>query len=223
MTTGIRELTFLLAAPERRLLRAIAARLPRWVTSDHLTALGVLAAVAVGAAYALTSFDVRWLWAASAGLVVNWVGDSLDGTLARVRHTERPRYGYYLDHLVDAFSTAVVGLGIGLSPFVRVEVALLLVVAYLALSINVYLETAVFGVFRLGYGRIGPTEARMILIVLNTLLLASAALGGGGLARAAALSNAVSLVLVAAMGVTLLARFIGNLHHLARLEPLNRP
>ncbi len=223
MTTGIRELTFLLAAPERRLLRSIAARLPRWVNSDHLTALGVLAAVAVGAAYALTFYDVRWLWAASAGLAVNWFGDSLDGTLARVRHTERPRYGYYLDHLVDAFSTAVVGLGIGLSPFVRIEVALLLVVAYLALSINVYLETAVFGVFRLGYGRIGPTEARMILIVLNTLLLVSATLGRAALAQAAALSNAVTLALVAAMGVTLLARFIGNMHHLARLEPLNRP
>ncbi len=220
MATGTRELTFLLADPERRLLRAVAARLPRWVTSDHLTLLGVLGAVAVGLAYALTSYDVRWLWAASAALVVNWFGDSLDGTLARVRGAERPRYGYYLDHLVDAFSTAVVGLGIGLSPFVRIEVALLLVVAYLALSINVYLETAVFGVFRLSYGRIGPTEARAILIALNTLLLLSATAGGSAFAQAAALSNAVSLVLALAMGVMLVARFVTNLQHLARLEPL---
>lgn len=222
MATGTRELTFLLAQPERRLLRAVAARLPRWATSDHLTLLGVLGAVATGAAYALTAYDVRWLWAASGALVLNWFGDSLDGTLARVRHAERPRYGYYLDHLVDAFSTAAVGVGIGLSPFVELEVALLLVVAYLALSINVYLETAVFGVFRLGYGRIGPTEARILLIVLNTLLLVSAT-QGGGLTQAVALSNAVFLLLVGAMGVTLLARFIGNLHHLARLEPLKRP
>ena len=222
MATGTRELTFLLAQPERRLLRAIAAGLPRWATSDRLTLLGVLGAVATGAAYALTAFDARWLWAASGALALNWFGDSLDGTLARVRHTERPRYGYYLDHLVDAFSTAVVGVGIGLSPFVELEVALLLVVAYLALTINVYLETAVFGVFRLAYGRIGPTEARIALIVLNTLLLVSAT-QGGGTTQAVGLSNAVFLVLVGAMGVTLVARFIGNLNHLARLEPLERP
>jgi phosphatidylglycerophosphate synthase len=219
MATGTRELTFLLAEPEKRLLRAVAARLPRWITSDHLTLLGVLASVAVGAGYALTSHDVRWLWLASLGLVVNWFGDSLDGTLARVRQAERPRYGYYLDHLVDAFSTAVIGVGIGLSPFVRIEVALLLVVAYLALSINVYLETAVFGVFKLSYGRIGPTEARLILIGLNLLLWLSAALGQGALARVAALSNTVSLLLALAMGGMLLARFITNLNHLSRMEP----
>lgn len=223
MATGTRELSFLLARPEKRLLQAVAARLPRWITSDHLTLLGVLGSVAVGAGYALTSYDIRWLWLASGALMVNWLGDSLDGTLARVRRVERPRYGYYLDHLVDAFSTAVVGVGIGLSPFVRLEVALLLVVAYLALSINVYLETAVFGVFRLSYGRIGPTEARLILIALNLLLLLSSTIGGSALAQAAALSNTVSLLLAAAMGGMLLARFITNLNHLARLEPLRRP
>lgn len=223
MATGTRELTFLLAEPERRLLRGLAARLPRWINSDHLTMLGVLGSVAVGAGYALTTYDVRWLWLASAALVVNWLGDSLDGTLARVRQLERPRYGYYLDHLVDAFSTTVIGLGIGLSPFVRIEVALLLVVAYLALSINVYLESAVFGVFKLSYGRIGPTEARLILIALNTLLVLSATLGGSALAQAAALSNAVSLLLALAMGGMLVARFVTNLNHLARLEPLHRP
>ena len=99
-----RELTFLLAEPERRLLRGIATRLPRWVTSDGLTALGVVGALGTGAAYALSTLSVAWLWAASAMLVVQWFGDSLDGTLARVRRAERPRYGYYLDHIVDAFS-----------------------------------------------------------------------------------------------------------------------
>ena len=221
MATGTRDLTFLLADPERRLLRGIAARLPRWITSNHLTLVGVLGAVAAGTAYGLSALDVRWLWAASGALVVNWFGDSLDGTLARVRRTERPRYGYYLDHLVDAFATAVVGVGIGLSPFVELEVALLLVVAYLALSINVYLETAVFGVFRLGYGRIGPTEARIMLIVLNTFAWMSWVWSGASPGMVA-LSNAAVLLLAGAMGVTLLARFIGNLSHLARLEPLQR-
>jgi phosphatidylglycerophosphate synthase len=223
MATGTRELTFVLAEPERRLLRTIAARLPRWTTSNHLTLLGVLAAAGTAVAYALTTLDVRWLWAASAALALNWFGDSLDGTLARVRHRERPRYGYYLDHLVDAFSTAAVGVGIGLSPFVELEVALMLVVAYLALSINVYLETAVFGVFRLSYGRIGPTEARIILIVLNTLAWLASVQGGTAPVKTAALSNAALLLLAGAMGITLLARFIGNLSHLARLEPRERP
>src|SRR5207248_8402921 len=146
-----RELTFLLAEPERRLLRAIATRLPRWVTSDGLTALGVLGALGTGAAYALSTLSVAWLWAASAMLVVQWLGDSLDGTLARVRRAERPRYGYYLDHVVDAFSTAVIGVGVALSPYVSPCVALGLVIVYLGLSINVYLESNVFGVFRLAY------------------------------------------------------------------------
>src|SRR5205814_940610 len=103
--------------------------LPRWVTSDGLTALGVAGALGTGAAYALSTLSVAWLWAASALLVVQWFGDSLDGTLARVRRAERPRYGYYLDHIVDAFSTAAIGgfvrvagrIGRNLSALARLE------------------------------------------------------------------------------------------------------
>ncbi len=168
-----RELTFLLAEPERRLLRAIAARLPPWMTSDGLTVLGMVGALGTGVAYALATLSAAWLWAASALLVVNWLGDSLDGTLARVRRAERPRYGYYLDHVVDAFSTAAIGAGIGLSPYVNLGVALAGVVAYLILSINIYLESQAFGVFRLGYSRIGPTEARIVLIAANVALASS--------------------------------------------------
>src|SRR6266849_7723401 len=182
-----RELTFFLAGPERRLLRAIAARLPSMVRSDHLTVLGVLGATGAGVAYSLSTFSATWLWAASAMLVVNWLGDSLDGTLARVRCHERPHYGYYLDHVVDAYSTVAVGVGIGLSPYVHLGVVLGTVVLYLVLSINIYLESTVFGAFRLGYGRFGPTEARLILIGSNAALaLGGAAVGGG--AGAAALS-----------------------------------
>ena len=93
--------------------------------------------------------------------MVHWLGDSLDGTLARVRKSERPRYGYYLDHLVDAFATAAIGIGLGLSPYMLLAVGLVIVIAYLILSINTYLETHAFGVFTLGYGRLGPTEARL--------------------------------------------------------------
>ena len=170
METAKREMTFLLAEPERRVLRAMAARLPLSIRSNHLTALGVAAALGTGVGYALSGFNAAWLWLASAMLVVNWFGDSMDGTVARVRKAERPKYGYYIDHVVDAFNAAVIGIGIGLSPFVRLDLALILIVVFLTLSINVYLESSVFGVFKIAYARIGTTEARIILILANTLL-----------------------------------------------------
>ena len=215
-----RELTFLLAGPERRLLRTIARRLPRAITSDYLTALGVLAATAAGVAYALSARHAGWLWVATAALIANWFGDSLDGTLARVRHTERPRYGYYLDHLVDTYSTAAIGIGLGLSPYFSLGLALGVVVAYLALSINVYLESAVFGSFRLGYGRLGPTEVRLILIVVNAaLFLLHPVLSGAALPMRLVTDG---LLAAAALGMLalLVIRCARNLRALARLEPL---
>jgi phosphatidylglycerophosphate synthase len=212
-----RELTFLLAEPERRVLVAIARRLPSSLTSDHLTLLGVVGALGAGAAYALSALDSAWLWAASALLAVNWLGDSLDGTLARVRRVERPRYGYYLDHMVDAFATAAIGAGIGLSPYVSLSVALTGVLAYLVLSINVYLESAVFGVFRLGYGRMGPTEARMVLVLANVLLVIA-----GPAPAVLTIANWIGVALSLGMGGTVAVRIARNLAALARLEPLSR-
>ena len=207
-------MTFLLAAPERRLLQAIAARLPRWVTSDALTILGMVGALGTGAAYALSTLGPAWLWAASALLVVQWFGDSLDGTLARVRRAERPRYGYYLDHIIDAFSTTVIGVGIGLSPYVDLGVALAGVLAYLILSINIYLESQAFGVFRLGYSRIGPTEARVILAVANVALALS-----GPSAALVPVATGAAAALVIGMLVMGGVRIGRNLSELARLEP----
>ena len=217
-----RELTFLLAEPERRLLRRIAVRLPAWVTSDQLTALGVLAATGAGVAYALSGLHAGWLWVASAMLVLNWFGDSLDGTLARVRFAERPRYGYYLDHIVDAFATAAIGIGLGLSPFVSLGVALGLVVVYLALSINVYLESAVFGAFRLGYGRLGPTEVRLILIAVNAGLALHGYIPGLGVLPIRLVADALFAAAALAMLAMLAARFVRNLRNLAQLEPAKR-
>lgn len=214
-----RELTFLLAGPERRLLRWIAARLPRRITPDQLTALGVLAATATGVAYALSSAHPEWLWVTSAALVLNWLGDSLDGTLARVRHTERPRYGYYLDHAVDAYATAVIGIGLGFSPYVSLGVALGLVVVYLGLSINVYLESTVFGAFRLGYGRLGPTEVRLILIAVNTGLALHRHVPGLAGVPIRLVADGLCVALALAMLGMLVSRFARNLRDLARLEP----
>jgi phosphatidylglycerophosphate synthase len=188
---------------------------------DHMTALGVVAAFGIAAAYVLSNGDRAWLWAASALLVVHWLGDSLDGTLARVRRSERPTYGYYLDHLVDAVATAVIGLGLGLSPYLLLGTGLLIVVAYLVLSINTYLETNALGVFSLGYGRLGPTEARLALIVVNAVLALDLApavtLAGLGVT----LLDAVGLVLVAMMLGGLAVRAARNLRELARREPVH--
>lgn len=212
MDDATREMTFWLAGPERRALRWLAARVPTRIRPNHLTAVGVLGAVGTGLGYALSGWHRAWLGLAIGMLALNWFGDSLDGTLARFRRIERPRYGYYLDHVIDAFNTVVVGLGIGLSPYLHVEIALLLVVVYLTLSINVYLESSVFGVFRIAYGRLGPTEAR-ILLAGGTLALA---LGAPGLAT---LANVVGGGLVALMSGLFAFRVGHNLHRLARLEP----
>jgi phosphatidylglycerophosphate synthase len=206
-----RDKRFLLARPEARVLEWIAKRIPSAVKPDHLTALGVVASIGIAAAYVLSNGDKLWLWAASALLVVHWLGDSLDGTLARVRRSERPRYGYYLDHLVDAFATAAIGIGLGLSPYMLLAVGLAIVVAYLILSINTYLETHAFGVFTLGYGRFGPTEGRLMLIGVNTLI-ALGLIGTGPL-------DVLGIGLAAAMIAALIGRAGRNLKRLAELEP----
>lgn len=210
-TDAPRSKKFLLAVPEARVLDWIARRLPRAVKPDHLTALGVLASIGIAVAYVLSNGDEVWLWAASGLLVVHWLGDSLDGTLARVRKAERPRYGYYLDHLVDAFATAAIGIGLGLSPHMLLAVGLAIVIVYLILSINTYLETQAFGTFTLGYGRLGPTEARLLLVGVNTLL-AVGLIGDGAL-------DVLGIALAAAMTLALLGRAGRNLKRLAELEP----
>ena len=214
-----REKTFLLARPEARALEWIARRLPARVMPDHMTALGVVAALGIGAAYWLTLRDPAWLWLASGLLVVHWLGDSLDGTLARVRRSERPTYGYYLDHLVDAVATAVIGLGLGLSPYLLLGTGLLIVVAYLVLSINTYLETQAFGVFSLGYGRLGPTEARLGLIAVNTLLALGVGLEAGVGALDFTVLDVIGALAVVAMLGGLCVRAARNLRVLAEREP----
>ena len=219
MADAQREMTFLLAGIEQRVLQRIAAHVPRSLRSNHLTVLGTLGAVGAGTAYALTRYHPAWLWVASLMLGVNWLGDSLDGTLARVRGTQRPKYGYYLDHVVDAFSTAVIGLGIGLSPYVNLGLALGLVVVYLALSINVYLESSVFGVFKISYGRIGPTEVRLLLVILNTMLAVAAQLQIKGPLPIRLVANWTLAILLAGMVALFVGRFARNLYRLAKLEP----
>ena len=218
-TDAPRELGFLLAAPEKRVLRAIAQRLPKRIAPDHMTALGVVAAIGIAAAYALSNQSDLWLWAASALLVVHWLGDSLDGTLARVRGIERPKYGYYLDHLVDALATACIGIGLGLSGHGLLAVGAIVVIAYLMLSINTYLETYAFGTFALGYGRIGPTEMRLALIALNTAIALGAAAHVSVLGTTLGLFDLAGLAVTGLMLLALAGRTARNLRALSALEP----
>lgn len=210
---------FLLAKPEKRLLEGIAKRLPRWILPDDLTALGIVAALSICGAYALSNGASAWLWVASALLVVQWLGDSLDGTLARVRKIERPTYGYYIDHLVDAISTAAIGIGLGLSPYMLLSTGTLIVVGYLVLSINVYLESFAFGRFNIGYGYVGPTEMRLILIGLNTALALGSGLGFKLVGLTLTPLDIIGLAIVGAMGLMLVGRSFKNLRALAKMEP----
>lgn len=219
--TGKRELKHLLRPFEAYVLPRMARRLPARVMPDHLTAIGFVSALAIGICYALTNRSSAYLWAANVLWVVNWFGDSLDGTLARVRHTERPRYGYYLDHVTDMFSAGFVCLGLGLSPYLLLSVALAILIAYYLMSINVYLETQVLGVFDFGYNLIGPTELRVILIIAGTAL----ALGFEPVIELKGVPigpiDVLGLLGVLMMIILLLRRIFANLAHLGRLEPPN--
>lgn len=209
-----REKAFALARVEERALHWIAPRLPGRVTPDGLTALGVAAAAGIAVAYATDA-----LWIASALLVVHWFGDSLDGTLARVRRIERPTYGFYLDHLVDALATAMIGIGLGLSGHMLLATGLVIVVAYLVLSINTYLETAAFGTFTLGLGRLGPTEARLGLIAINVALALGAPLGFHVAGLGMSVLDVAGLTIAGLMLAGLAVRAARNLRVLAAREP----
>lgn len=163
--------TSILNKAEKRVLVWLAHRQPLWMTSDILTYIGVAGAVICAVGFALSSLDINFLWLSSLGLVINWYGDSLDGTLARVRGTQRPTYGFFIDHTIDALTITVMCVGAGLSPMLHLEVALFVLVAYLILSIYTYICTLVKEEFRLTYGRLGPTEFRLIVIIVNTLFI----------------------------------------------------
>lgn len=161
----------LLARAERRLLTWLCARMPPWVFPDLLSVTGMVGAVMIFGGYLASGGSRDWLWVCIAGYVVHWFGDSLDGSLARFRKIERPRYGYFLDHSCDGLATAMIVLGIGVSPYVALEAALLGLAGYLLLSIHAFLSVRVLGELPLTYLNLGPTEVRVILVVLTLAFL----------------------------------------------------
>ena len=159
-----------LATAEKRALIWMAERMPAWANSDHLTVLGFTAQIATGVCYALAAWDRRMLIAAIACLALNWFGDSLDGTLARVRQQQRPRYGFYVDHIIDSIgATAMMG-GLALSGYMHPVIAIGLLIAFLLLSIQSYLATYTLGEFHLSCWHFGPTELRVLLVIGNLAL-----------------------------------------------------
>jgi phosphatidylglycerophosphate synthase len=157
----------LLARAEKSSLLWLAARIPKWVNSDHLTVLGLLSLIGAGATYALARWDRRWLLGGIVFLALNWFGDSLDGTLARFRNRQRPRYGFYVDHVVDAVGTFFLLGGMAVSGVMSAPVAIGLLIAYLLLMIEVCLATYTIGVFQISFFKMSPTELRIALSVGN--------------------------------------------------------
>lgn len=160
----------LLGPLERPALGWLAAHMPAWVTPDLCTAIGILGALLTMISYGLSNYNPNYLWLASLGFIVNWFGDSLDGTLARYRHIERPRYGYYIDHTTDVVCEVMIFLGLGFTPYVSFNIACLTLISYLLLSVLVYVRTYVAGEFKISYGKLGPTESRAVAILLNAAM-----------------------------------------------------
>ncbi|MDH3259997.1 MAG: CDP-alcohol phosphatidyltransferase family protein [Acidimicrobiia bacterium] len=160
----------LLGPLERPALQWLAEHMPARVTPDVLTGIGIVGSLITFIGYWASSSAAVFLWLASLGLVVNWFGDSLDGTLARYRNIERPKFGFFIDHTMDSVSETLIVFGLGLSPYVSFEVAAVALIGYLLMSVLVYVRTYVTGEFRISYGRLGPTEVRVIIILFNAVL-----------------------------------------------------
>jgi phosphatidylglycerophosphate synthase len=175
MTTAAtppRELQGLTADVERRVLLFLAARVPARIGPDHLTAVGFAGMLLAGAAYAVSARTPALLLAVNGALVLNWLGDSLDGTLARYRNRQRPRYGFYVDHVVDAFGAVALLMGLAVSGWVAPTLAVALLIAYLVFSIHIALAACTRGRFKISYGALGGTELRLLLAAANTIVWA---------------------------------------------------
>lgn len=207
-----------LAVLEKRTLLWLAARMPHWINSDHLTGLSLVAMAGAGASYWWASRSKAGLLAVIFCLAVNWFGDSLDGTLARFRNCPRPRYGFYVDHIVDTFNALFLLGGLALSGYMSSWVAFGLLVAYLMLSIEVYLASYTLGDFKISYFRMGPTELRILLSLGNVALLWKSMVHLAG--RSYKLFDVGGTMGISGMLLILVISAVQNTMRLYRREPL---
>jgi archaetidylinositol phosphate synthase len=213
-----REQTSILAPLERAALRAMARRMPRWVNSDHLSLLGLVAMFLAGVCYALSGQNPLMLHLVNLFIFLNWFGDSLDGTLARYRDRQRPRYGFYVDHIIDTFGALFFIFGLALSGFMSERVAAALLIVFLMLAINSYLAAYALGIFKISQWKLGPTEMRLVLIIGNLYLLHSSHTRLFG--RRFLLFDVGGVVSIIAMATMLVFSSIKNTHTLYELERL---
>src|SRR4051794_28757506 len=221
MSDHVREHHSVLAAAEKRLLITIARRLPPAITSDHLTLLAFASMCLAGLGYGMAYDHRGWLWVAVGALALNWFGDSLDGTLARVRRLERPRYGFYVDHVVDIVGITLLMGGLAISGFMSPVVALAVLVAYLLVSGEVFLATSVHHVFRLSFAGWGPTELRILLAVGTAALWTDPHVTIAGIG-AVGLFDLGGVIAVGGLGFALLVAVCRTTVSLSRLEPVRR-
>lgn len=205
----------LLAGPERRVLDCLVARVPPTMSPDHFTALGVFGAILAGTGFMLGHYGAGWLWLAIFGLFVHWFGDSLDGTLARYRAAERSRYGLVLDQSVDTLSNLVIALGIGCSPWARLDLSLLVLAVYHMLTIGGLLRTIVEGEFHIDVAGFGPTEMRVGIVALSLGILAFGAPPIAALPFAMTWCDLVLAALFLALMLLFLFEFARSLRRLA--------
>lgn len=223
---AVRIQTSVLNALEKKILVWLAERQPKWITSDILTFIGTFGAVVIATGYVLSSRNISWLWLSSLGFVINWYGDSLDGTLARVRNHQRPIYGYYLDHTIDAINELIMFLGVGLSGLMNLELSLLILVLYMMLTINVSINAHLKKEFRLSYANMGPTEFRIIMIIINTLFATIPALSGFshdftlmGHDITFRTMDYVAVVILAVISVIYLATIVSDAKEYSKIDP----
>ena len=209
----------LLAPLEMRVLLWLANRMPAWVTSDHLTVLGLLAMLLAGLSYWLARWNRYALLLVILWLALNWFGDSLDGTLARVRNKQRPRYGFYVDHVVDSFATLFLLGGLALSGYMSERVALGLLIVYFMLCIEVYLATYTLGTFRLSIAKFSPTELRILLAIGNLVLLVRPTVHIRG--EPYLFFDVCGVIGIAGMGLMLVASIVKNTVALYRAERIS--
>lgn len=169
--TSVRIQTSILNGVEKKALIFLADRQPRWMTSNILTGIGTFGAIVISLGYILSQININYLWLSSLGFVINWYGDSLDGTLARVRNKQRPIFGYYIDHTVDIINELLIFLGLGLSGLICFDLSLFILIVYMMLTLNVSINAHLKKEFKLTYAKLGPTEFRVLAIIFNTVCI----------------------------------------------------
>lgn len=218
--------TSILNAAEKKVLVWLASKQPSWVTSDTMTSIGFLGSVFIAAGFILSNSSVLWLWLAIFGFFVNWYGDSLDGTLARVRNAQRPVYGYYLDHTMDIINEMIMFIGVGLSPWVHLPIALMALVFYLILTVLQNINAHLRQEFNLTYAKMGPTEFRLIVVCICLTFITFAPVRNYthlvnifGHIYTFSIFDYIAIALVAILAIICLTYFLKDLRYYAKIDP----